>query len=131
MVHLFSNTNSEKAHEELLDFVEQYFFLDSTEAQSKVNKTNRPPIFLQQPGHSITIIGIERFKDQSRNLLVFDPSFGPSDAMKSLLTTPASALAPKTKVDNLLRPYRRSASRLSRYAAFEMLGLVPASTLPI
>ncbi|KAI0093943.1 peptidase family C78-domain-containing protein [Irpex rosettiformis] len=41
---------------------------------SSVVVTDKPPIVLQHSGHSRTIIGFERKKDGSINLLVFDPS---------------------------------------------------------
>ena len=41
---------------------------------SSIVVTDRPPIVLQHSGHSRTVVGFERRKDGSINLLMFDPS---------------------------------------------------------
>jgi zinc finger-containing ubiquitin peptidase 1 len=53
-------------HPQLFDWVERYF------AGSDENP--RLPVYLQHAGHSQTIVGIEKRKNQNdRHLLVFDP----------------------------------------------------------
>ena len=116
-----SKTKGKKAHEELLDFVENYFARGSADEQTKLHKTHQAPIYFQQPGHSLTIVGLERFNDGSRNLLVFDPSFGPSQALKSLLVRPSSATVPAKTADHLLKSYRRTIAQLAKYDEFEVL----------
>ncbi|GME42391.1 hypothetical protein GTA08_BOTSDO09135 [Neofusicoccum parvum] len=78
-----------QAHEQLLDYVESYFREGTTREQRerhpKIVKTHLPPIYLQQPGHSITIVGFERHKDGKRSLLVFDPMFHTSPGMHKIL----------------------------------------------
>ncbi|THW37693.1 DUF1671-domain-containing protein [Aureobasidium pullulans] len=117
----FSKTKGKKAHEELLDFVENYFARGSADEETKIHKTHQAPIYFQQPGHSLTIVGLERFNDGSRNLLVFDPSFGPSQALKSLLVRPSSATVPAKTADHLLKSYRRTIAQLAKYDEFEVL----------
>lgn len=119
--HDFSNTESKKAHEKLLDFVENYFAQGIAAGKAKVHKTHQAPMYFQQPGHSMTIIGLERFKDGSRNLLVFDPSFGPSQALRGLLVRPSSATVPAKTAEGLLKSYRRATAQLARYDEFEIL----------
>lgn len=87
-----SNSNRNcLAYEALLDEVEQYFSASAVarpptkSRQSKVTRTSRPPIFLQQPGHSMTIVGIERLINGARNILVFDPGYRPSPGIRRLL----------------------------------------------
>lgn len=76
------------AHESLFASVEQYFRLpssapptlgwsdhDTRGTQHNVHKTSHPPIYLQQPGHSMTIVGFERWKDGTCSLLVLDPGY--------------------------------------------------------
>lgn len=41
---------------------------------SPIIVTDKPPIVLQHSGHSRTVVGFERKKDGSINLLMFDPS---------------------------------------------------------
>ncbi len=87
---------------------------------------------MQTTGHSLTIVGYERRKDGSSNLLVFDPMFKPSPAFMRLvdgndgggggmlgkLQKPIPTRAPP---EELLRAYRRGTNYLKRYGAFEML----------
>lgn len=90
-----------QAYEMLLHHVQDYFAADTIyssspspsgathrlhNSTSKVHSTSLPPIFLQHPGHSLTIIGIETHHDGSRNLLVLDPGFKPSAAIYKLLS---------------------------------------------
>jgi hypothetical protein len=61
----------------LLDYVKHYFLSSSPNAitPSKIHQTNLPPIYLQRPRHSLTIVGYESLMDGGSNLLVFDPAF--------------------------------------------------------
>ncbi|KAJ4303008.1 hypothetical protein N0V90_001899 [Kalmusia sp. IMI 367209] len=61
---------STEAHESLLAAIERYFSQAAISDGSNVYKTLLPPIYLQQPGHSLTIVGIERRRDGSLNLMV-------------------------------------------------------------
>lgn len=117
-VYSFSGTSAKQAHEHLLDFVEAYFSQD-TQVDSKVHESDRPPIFFQQPGHSMTIIGFERSNDGKRNLLIFDPSFGPRKQLQGLVSKPSRV--ENAVADSLLRTYRRSAVQLKKYDEFEIL----------
>ena len=115
-----------KACEQLLDSVEHYFSIFFTPSDSTisttVHKTRLPPIYLQRPRHSMTIIGIEKSKDGSRSLLVFDPAYSPSKGMlKALdLFSATSNIAASTLS---IKPYRRGKKYLQRYHAFETLRL--------
>ena len=93
------------AWQRLLQAVEAYFASGSssplsTSPNKKIETTALPPIYLQHPGHSLKIVGIEtrrilRVDSKSRtsnerpisatNLLVFDPMFRPSPAITKLL----------------------------------------------
>ncbi|CAD0058985.1 unnamed protein product, partial [Aureobasidium pullulans] len=99
----------------------ELFARGSADEETKIHKTHQAPIYFQQPGHSLTIVGLERFNDGSRNLLVFDPSFGPSQALKSLLVRPSSATVPAKTADHLLKSYRRTIAQLAKYDEFEVL----------
>nr|POE94282.1 zinc finger with ufm1-specific peptidase domain protein [Quercus suber] len=71
-----------RAWEELLDAVEKYFTTTASAIySSKVHRTDRMPIFLQRPRHSITVVGIERMTKGKRRLLVFDPAWRPPRAV--------------------------------------------------
>lgn len=71
------------------------------------------------PGHSVTVIGIERQKDNQVFLVVFDPSHGESGSMKRLIAGDVGEHTPKTS--KLLKPYRRGIKYLGRHDEFEML----------
>ncbi|KAI4758663.1 DUF1671-domain-containing protein [Aureobasidium sp. EXF-3400] len=120
-VYTFSHTDDKKAHMQLLDFVERYFSRDISDVLNNVHKSHRPPLFFQQPGHSMTIIGFERCKDDKRNLLVFDPSFGPGKQLQDLATKPSRTVITANMADRLLKSYRRSNAQLSKYDEFEIL----------
>ena len=70
----------------------------------------------------MTIIGIEKFKDGSRSLLIFDPAYSlPKKMLKILdVSSPTSTVASST---SFTKPYQRGKTYLERYHAFETLRL--------
>lgn len=118
-----SSPGSKNAYKELLDYVEKYFSnassasLDST--KTKVHQTSLPSIYLQRPGHSLTIVGLEKRHDASRALLVFDPAYSPPADIERALRQGKAFKHPKSD----LRKYRRGELYLKRYARFEILHL--------
>ena len=107
------------AEQLLYAFVEEYFsagFMNREEV--KVRKTLLPPLYFQHPGHSLTIIGFEKFKDGTRGLLVFDPMFNNSPGMMNLI---GHHLAHSRRPWDLLHAYRRQGKYLRRYQEFEVL----------
>lgn len=107
-------------------FVEEYFLagLAPEEVGGKIVRTIKPPIYLQHSGHSMTIVGLEKWRDGSNSLLVFDPFFSPTDAMKNLAGRKISS---KIRPDVFLKVYRRKMSYLAKYKEFEVILLVPPS----
>lgn len=69
----------------------------------------------------MTIIGIERYSDGNRSLMVFDPSIEPPKQLADMVTRSPSAVTPARVASRLLRPYRRGASQLAKYNEFEVL----------
>ena len=124
---LFNDSPAQPAYDQLLDFVETYFasFASSDKVDAKVQTTEAAPIYLQQPGHSLTIVGIERHAGQRRNLVVFDPSFGPSPIMRKLLDGGLKRLELTSQIDDAMKIYRRLSSGLRKHSCFETLMLVP------
>ncbi|KAF2184699.1 DUF1671-domain-containing protein [Zopfia rhizophila CBS 207.26] len=106
-----------EAHEQLFLAVEKYFMQAAVKDGSNVYKTLLPPIYLQQPGHSITIIGFERRKDGSCNLMIFDPMYHTSPAMHRLIGRKNI----RTSRPEVLYAYRRGSRQLRKHAAFEVL----------
>jgi len=120
-------TKSKTAYQDLLDSVEQYF---STKGETggqggKVTQTMLSPIYLQRPRHSLTIVGIERRRDGSRSLLVFDPAYDPPADLQTVIPTGTE----KRQSKSILKAYRRDERYLRRYRAFETLYIdtVPAA----
>lgn len=68
-------------------------------------------------GHSLTIVGFEKRRNGTRNLLVFDPMFKPSPGIQRLIGTNFKAAGP----ERLLKAYRRGETYLGRYKNFELL----------
>jgi hypothetical protein len=117
-IHQFHDTletNNQYADQNLLDWVESYFRDAAVDDGSKVKCTLKPPIYFQRPGHSLTIVGVEKMKDGKRNLLVFDPMYQVPAAMLAYIE---KGRARETNA-KLLRLYRRSQNRLYNYADFE------------
>lgn len=73
-------------HKALVDFVWTYFMQGPSAAlylprkfsfrlsKRRARDVLKMPIFLQQPGHSRTIVGVEETQDGIKNFIVFDPS---------------------------------------------------------
>ncbi|KAH0376086.1 hypothetical protein KCU92_g9931, partial [Aureobasidium melanogenum] len=111
------------AWQQLLDYAEAYFstsFAQSvaTSESQHVHLTEKPPIFLQRPSHSLTIVGLIRFRSGKRKLLTFDPAWQPP----SLIRIPLSEKQHRDwKMKWLLKRYTKSERYLKRYSAFETL----------
>ncbi|KAF2166929.1 hypothetical protein M409DRAFT_66449 [Zasmidium cellare ATCC 36951] len=105
------------ASTQLLDSVEAYFS-DSTSSSQRVNRTNRMPIFLQRPQHSITIVGIQKMRSGKRRLLIFDPAWSPPSKVRSPLS---ESDCRGWKGQLLLRRYRKSQRYFGRFKEFETL----------
>ncbi|KAJ9211534.1 hypothetical protein DTO166G4_6814 [Paecilomyces variotii] len=119
----FHETKQLRAYDALLINVAEYFRQGvSLEGNDKVLKTDLPPIYLQHPGHSLTIIGFEVREDGTANLLVFDPMFRTSPAIQRLIGT---SVRPSANPARLMRAYRRGTSYLRKFKAFETLKLSP------
>ncbi|KAF2128607.1 DUF1671-domain-containing protein [Dothidotthia symphoricarpi CBS 119687] len=108
------------AHDVLLDAIERYFSRTAVSDGSNVYKTLLPPIYLQEPGHSLTIVGFERRRDGSCNLMVFDPMYNTSPAMHKLLGRKNI----RNERPEVLFAYRRVTKQLKKHAAFEILLLM-------
>lgn len=121
----FVTTDKQKAHEALVSFVLAYFSEADTGATDavKCRVTGRPPIYLQRPGHSMTIVGVERRRDGTCSLVAFDPGSKISAAFKAYHEKPGSAVKKIFKPAALLRQFSLDASRLKRFSAFEALSL--------
>ncbi|PKY05357.1 DUF1671-domain-containing protein [Aspergillus campestris IBT 28561] len=112
------DTKETRAHDALLETIAAYFRgSHPIETDDKVIVTSLPPVYLQHHGHSLTIVGFEIRDSGKANLLVFDPMFKTSRAMKRLKTTSAKVVDPT----RILKGYRRGAKYLQRYKAFEIL----------
>ncbi|KAI4104873.1 MAG: hypothetical protein LQ339_003717 [Xanthoria mediterranea] len=114
-----NDTDHRPVHEQVYDYVEQYFIDSITTPATKVCKTSSAPIYFQHQGHSLTIVGLEIRKSGNRNLLVFDPSFKPSPGIQRLLGAKFRAAAP----EKLLKAYRRGDRYLGKHSSFELLRL--------
>ena len=63
------------------------------------------------------IVGFEKQKDGSKNLLVFDSMFSDHWSVQKLVRKEFSHYLP----DMALKPYRRGSRYLGKYKAFEVL----------
>ncbi|KAH8598036.1 peptidase family C78-domain-containing protein [Bisporella sp. PMI_857] len=120
------STNKDKkgsphALEPLAHEVQNYFQDGTTDFTPKVRITSLPPMYLQIPGHSMTIIGFEKKRNGAWNFIVFDPMF--SDSSGIIKSVGHTFTDPKTPAQLLraMRLYRRGPAHLRRHHRFEIL----------
>ncbi|KAG7289011.1 hypothetical protein NEMBOFW57_005372 [Staphylotrichum longicolle] len=106
-----------KSEAHLMEYVEDYFQSGVEDPTQRIRKTNLPPLYFQHLGHSLTIIGFEKLKNGSKQLLVFDPSFHDSSYIVRLVGQTFVHPMP----DLALKPYRRGNRYLKAYREFELL----------
>lgn len=116
----FVSTTSVEAYRSLVDYVFEYFDSETGPSDGdKVVVTSKAPIFLQRPGHSVTIVGVNQDTQGSRKLIVFDPHTQPSKGIRKLaLGGPLS-----TKPHKLLKAHQQGETELAKYPAFEIVQL--------
>jgi zinc finger-containing ubiquitin peptidase 1 len=122
------DTKDQLAHEVLLDKLENYFAAGDATAislpaplapASRINKTLRPPVYIQHSGHSLTVVGLERHRSGRRCLVVLDPTFSTTRAMRQFLDVGVRRVV-RPNLD-VVEFYRRGGSRLHNYDAFEIV----------
>ncbi|PBP20510.1 hypothetical protein BUE80_DR008631 [Diplocarpon rosae] len=118
---LKTRPTSRPAYELLFRAVENYFLDGCTDYGPKVRCTSLPSIYFQHPGHSMTIIGFEKMKDGTKNIIVFDPMFHDATNVTKFINQHFKYKNPK----DLLKAYRREVKYLKRYTEFELLKLTP------
>ncbi|KAK3308660.1 peptidase family C78-domain-containing protein [Chaetomium strumarium] len=109
-----------KSEAQLMEYVEEYFQSGVEDPTQRIRRTNLPPLYFQHAGHSMTIIGLEKLKNGSKQLLVFDPSFHDSSSILRLVGKKFVHPLP----DLPLKLYRRGNRYLRAYREFELLRLV-------
>ena len=125
VVHINDQPRGPTAAESVLTQIEDYFKGAAEEGQltstgATVYKTHLAPIYLQRPGHSMTVVGIERHKNGSRTLLVLDPMFNVPEGVKTHLGVRRPNIS-TSKLQKLLHPFRRDVVNFSKYVQFEMI----------
>ncbi|EHL01694.1 putative Zinc finger with UFM1-specific peptidase domain protein [Glarea lozoyensis 74030] len=111
----------QKAHDLLFAHIEAYFTAGCTDYDPKIRCTTLPPIYFQHPGHSLTIIGIQRATDGAKSLIVFDPLYhDPPGIMRHV----GHQFVHKDP-SQALKLYRRGRAYLEKYHEFEVLKLCP------
>ncbi|OCT54787.1 DUF1671 domain-containing protein [Cladophialophora carrionii] len=119
----YTTTKEVEGFETMLCAVCEYFDDDSTKDNiDKVVITDKPPIYFQHHGHSMTIVGVEQRLDGSVNLVVFDPMFNPSPALKKLALANTTAFR-SPEPEKLMKAHRRGEKYLEKYKEFELLKL--------
>ncbi|EMC98829.1 hypothetical protein BAUCODRAFT_31093 [Baudoinia panamericana UAMH 10762] len=108
---------------ELLDHVEQHFKRAATcsGVKGKIQITDCLPIFLQRPGHSMTIVGFERTRSGERRLLAFDPAWRPP--LSTLGRVRNAERCSKWRAYFALLQYEKSERYLRRWKMFETLSI--------
>lgn len=114
-----SKSDAPPAYVQLLDYIEAYFIsgLEDAAINGTSNITQLPPIYFQRPGHSVTIVGMERKQDGERVLLVFDPSFDVAEVMQQL----SDGRVRRSRIETLMAPFRQDSEKLSQWTEYEIL----------
>ncbi|KAL2266529.1 hypothetical protein VTJ83DRAFT_5881 [Remersonia thermophila] len=107
----------------LLKSVEDHFQSGVEDPTQRIRKTAVSPIYFQHRGHSLTIVGFERLKNGSKQLLVFDPSYHVSSNLVAL----AGKTFTHPHPDFALRSFRRGSKYLRRFKEFEILRVLPST----
>ncbi|KAM0435050.1 hypothetical protein ACHAPT_003139 [Fusarium lateritium] len=118
-VQAFKDRERGRSKTRLFEAVEGYFQGGIKDVEDRIRLTDLPPIYLQHPGHSLTIVGIEKQMDGHMNLLVFDPSFRDSSKIRSLIGRTVQHRT--SSIDESLHPYRRGSHYFRKYNQFEVL----------
>jgi hypothetical protein len=116
---------SGKSEALLMEYVENYFQSGVEDPTQHIRTTNLPPLYFQHDGHSLTIIGFEKLKNGTKQLIVFDPSFHDSSYILRLV---GQTFFKHPMPDLALKPYRRGNRYLRAYKEFEILRLVLLET---
>ncbi len=117
----FSSHSKNDAYLAMMGAVCSYFDGDSaSDTTDKIVMTNKPPLFFQHHGHSMTVVGVELDINGRTNLVVFDPTYNPSPPLKKV------ALSNKTNFYSphpakMLKAHRRDERYLGRHKAFEIV----------
>ncbi|KAK6350670.1 hypothetical protein TWF718_003855 [Orbilia javanica] len=106
-----------------LRHVWNYFSNGFDHETDRVVQTDKPPIYFQHQGHSMTIVGIEQYKCGTLCFLCFDPMFSPSQNIRKLIGE--RRIRPNIAHGKLLKSFRRGGQYLKRYDIFEMVELAP------
>lgn len=123
----YTTTNPVAADETMLCAVCEYFDDESTKDNvDKVVITEKPPIYFQHQGHSMTIVGVESRSDGHVNLVVFDPMFNPNLDLKRLALNRTRSFRCNAP-EKLIRAHRRGDKYLSKYRDFELLKLTSST----
>jgi hypothetical protein len=114
-----ANPKAPSAHSQLLDYVEAYFIsgLDHAAENGSSRMTQLPPIYFQRPGHSMTIVGMEKRNDGDRVLLVFDPSFAVAEVLRQL----KNGRVRRSNIDTLMASFRQDGAHLTRWKEYEIM----------
>ncbi|KAJ9628595.1 hypothetical protein H2203_002496 [Taxawa tesnikishii (nom. ined.)] len=121
-VRQFNTAPTSTACTQLLDWVEGYFqHSNCFNPGMKTQQTQLSPIYLQQPGHSLTVVGLERHTSGARSLLVFDPSFAPPNTMRNLAERQNNKLVSTKSAEAMMKIYRRDISQLAKHDSYEAL----------
>ncbi|KAK6534758.1 hypothetical protein TWF281_006059 [Arthrobotrys megalospora] len=99
------------------------YFSNGIDKPDKVVQTDKAPIYFQHLGHSMTIVGIEQYKDGTLCFLCFDPMFSPSQNIRKLVGD--KRIRSNIAHGKLLKSFRRGGQYLKRYSIFEMVELAP------
>ncbi|PQK11799.1 hypothetical protein BB8028_0003g04230 [Beauveria bassiana] len=116
----FRDTVEFSAVDQVVNDIDAYFQRSCRgmeDSSSKVRSTMLAPIYFQRPGHSLTVVGLEKTVHNERQLLVFNPGHSYKDA-----THPSRPLSEKNK-QVTLEPYRLGLKTLRKYSEFELLYL--------
>lgn len=117
----FSADSKSQAYTAMMEAVCKHFDDgNDSENTDKVVITEKPPLYFQHQGHSMTVVGVELDTECRASLVVFDPMYNPSRQLKNLALSNKLTFTSPTP-EKLMKAHRRDERYLGRYRAFEMI----------
>ncbi|KAK7885896.1 hypothetical protein WMY93_025517 [Mugilogobius chulae] len=84
VVDFHQPTGPADTHPRLFEWIKHYFSHNgSSRLSPRINRTDRPPLYLQHQGHSRSVVGLEQRRSGALCLLILDPGISPQTSGES------------------------------------------------
>jgi hypothetical protein len=116
----------------LIKYIEDYFKCSTPQnpntSTPSCRISDRPPLYFQHSGHSRSIVGIEHLQSKRINLLLFNPSYKPSSAVKEYAE---GKIKKKDLSESVLKTFRVSLDEIAKKKEYQILRYLLANETDI